>query len=147
MTEALDQLRAAAESLLRAMPAEEETADYLGELDHVIRRLTDHKRAILSELPRPVRGSAYSVNETRKGVRSYNTAAIISRFAAQGVSLNELVRNDVARISWQWTNLQRAAQDADVDMHLTHREIEDNGEVDGPMVGEVWKRSYEVKPL
>lgn len=118
-----------------------ETADVIGRLTKIIGDLIAYKRDLISELPGPVVGAVYQVTEQNKAKRSYNTAAIVSAFAAQDVSLSDLVRADVARISWQWTKLKAVAYANGVEMRIASGEIEDTGEVGGPLVGEVWESS------
>lgn len=144
--EALRKLEAAAESI-RSMPSDEETADYLGRLDFVIRKLTDHKRAVLSETPGPIAGKDYRVIESRYADRSYNTAGLLYSFATQQVAVQDLVRSGVVRLSWQWTKLTRALTDAGLKLTTIPREIEDLGQIDGPLVGEVWKSRLSIEAV
>jgi hypothetical protein len=146
MTEALGKLEAAAESL-RGLPPDEETADYLGRLDYVIRKLTDHKRSILAELPAAVTGDNYQVAETRSATRSYNTAAILSAFTEAGWDLHDLRKRDAVRLTWRWTELRAAYNEAGATMKLAPREIEDDGDIDGAHIGEFWKSSMSIKAV
>ena len=120
-------------------------ADWLGRLDKIIRDLNGLKRAVLDELPGPVDGDEYRVVEQRKATRSYNTAAILSRFAEKDVTLRELIGRDAARLNWHWTGLKNASQAEDVNLTIAHHEIEDEGELDGPLVGEVWSSYYRIE--
>ena len=120
-------------------------ADWLGRLDKIIRDLTQLKRTVMDELPGPVDGNEYRVVEQRKANRSYNTAAILADFDERGIGLRDLLRRDAARLSWHWTGLKRAAESEDVDLTIAHHEIEDEGEMDGPLVGEVWKSYYRIE--
>lgn len=142
----LTRLEAAAAGLSE-LPDLGEEADYLGRLDKVIRTLNGHKRAILDELPGPVSGTDYRIAESRYAERSYNTAGLLSRFAGAGRSVADLVRDDVVRLSWQWTKLNRAMADADIDLVVTRREIENTGDIDGPLVGEVWKSRFAIEAV
>lgn len=120
-------------------------ADWLGRLDKIIRDLSQLKRTVLDELPGPVDGEEYRVVEQRKANRSYNTAAIHQAFASKGLDIFDLIRQDAARLSWHWTGLKRAAESEDVDLTIAHHEIEDEGELGGPLVGEVWTSYYRIE--
>jgi hypothetical protein len=119
--------------------------DELGRLDKIIRDLTAIKRVSLDELGGPVTGSSYQVTEQRSAQRSYNTAALYAAFAHAGWDWNDLRTAGAVRQTWQWTNLKRAAVQANVTISVTHQEVEDLGEIDGPQIGEVWKSSYRIE--
>lgn len=138
----LEELERAAAEL---RPPSEGDADWLGRLDKVIRNLTELKRAVMAELAGPVRGSEYQVTEGRSASRSYNTAAILSAFGARGYELRDLLAVDAVRLSWRWSELKKAAAMANVDLHIAHHEIDDQGEIDGPLVGEVWRSQYRIE--
>ena len=65
---------------LESLPTLEETPDYVGRLDTVIRSLQEHKRMIMSEVSGPVTGEHYRITAGNRAERSYNTAAILHRF-------------------------------------------------------------------
>jgi len=119
--------------------------DELGRIDRLIRDLSGIKRDSLAELSGPVSGSAYRVTEQRKAKRSYNTAAILVAFGKKDLPLMALVHADAVRLTWQWTKLRQMMHGADVDLVLTSREVEDLGDADAPMIGEVWESYYKIE--
>ena len=127
-------------------PSDTEAVDWAGRIGHLISRLNTVKRGLMSEMTGPTRGEAYQIIETNAAERSYNSAAIIKAFADEGLSLPDLIRFDAVRLSWRWTELNRVAR-GKVDLRVTQREIDDTGDVEGPMIGEVWKRKQEIKGL
>lgn len=125
---------------------EDDVADWLGRVDAVIRKLSGLKRTTMAELDRPVSGSAYRVTESNSAKRSYNSARIITAFAEKGWTVPDLVNQDAVRLSWHWTGLKQAVRIADVDLHVAQHEVED-GDLDAPMVGEVWKSKYQIEGI
>lgn len=121
--------------------------DRVGEVAVLISKLTTIKRSLMSELAGPVRGESYQLVESNAAQRSYNSAGLLVRFTERGWTLPDLIRTGAVKLTWQWTNLQRATREAAVDLTITHREIGDDGEIDGPLVGEVWKTKQEVKGI
>ena len=99
----------------------------------------------MSEVPGPLAGSEYRIASGNRAERSYNTAAILHRFAEKNWQLGDLIRSGAVRLGWQWTALQAAARSAGVDMLITQRELVEDGDVDSPMVGEIWKTDLRVE--
>lgn len=119
--------------------------DELGKLDRIIRTLTAVKRTSMVELEGPVTGTEYRIAEQNKATRSYNTASLVKAFDDKGWNLNDLLIAGAARIQWQWTNLRRAANQADVTLSVASHELEDEGELSDEMVGEVWSSYYKIE--
>lgn len=140
----LTRLEAAAAGL-ESLPEDSETADYIGRLDKVIRTLQGHRKTIMDELPGPVSGSEYRITEQRWADRSYNTAGLLSKFADRGLGINHLVKLRAVELKWRWTEVKNLLYTSDIDLSIAPREIEDDGEVDGPLVGETWKSRYTVE--
>jgi len=144
--EALDQIEAAVADLVRTpYPSDAEAADWAGRLAKISRDVNEYKRGLLSEMSGPVSGSTYRVVESNSAERSYNTASILHRFAEQAWGLIDLVQAGAVRLDWQWTKLQAAAREAKVDLLITHRELAEDGDIDAPMVGEIWKTRQSVE--
>lgn len=139
----MEELERAAKAL--PLPAEGAEADWLGRVTAIIRTLNEKKLTVLDELPGPVDGDEYRVVEANTAKRSYNTAAILARFAAKGYDLTDLIGMRAAQLEWRWTQLKRAAAQADVDLEIAHHEIEDFGEIEGPLVGEVWASPKKIE--
>lgn len=138
------------ESLVRKLPTLEiaddrETADVIGRLNKIAGDITYYKRQLLDEMAGPAQGAVYRVTESRRGKRSYNTAALVKAFDDKGVSLAELARSDVARISWQWSKLKRHAYEAGVELSIAPYEIEDIGDLDSALIGETWETVQKVE--
>lgn len=136
----LDQIQKLADGLYLTSDPDE-----LGRLDRAIRTLTAIKRSSLAELEEPKTGAEYRVVTTNAAKRSYNTAAIISRFDRKNWTLNDLLREGAASLSWNWTKLRRVANLADLTLVIASHEVEDDGDIDGEMVGEVWQSSYRIE--
>lgn len=120
-------------------------ADWLGRLDKVMRDLRGKRADVMAELDGPVAGEEYVVTESRAAKRSYNTAAILSQFAAKDWTLHNLLALDAVRLSWRWSELRKAYQQAGVDLTVAAREVVDAGDVDEPPIGEVWSSQYRVE--
>ena len=119
--------------------------DELGKLDHLIRTLNKLKRISLDELPGPVSGSDYRVTEQNSAKRSYNTARLVDAFAREGYTLRDLMTLDAVRLSWHWTELRRAATKYNVTLEIAAHEVEDEGDLDEAMIGEVWSTRYAIE--
>jgi hypothetical protein len=124
------------------MPTDSELADVVADLQTAERTLAECRRMLLSELTGPISGRRYRIVETRQAKRSYNTSGLLAAFGGFG-ALPELVAQDAVRISWQWTNLQRAAQREDVTLSVAQHEIDDGDEA---LVGETWNTRWAVEP-
>ncbi len=132
------------EELVRQLQPTEDP-DELGRIDKIIRDLSLIRKTSLAERQGPVTGSAYRVTEQRKAKRSYNDAAIFASFNDAGWGLQDLLDAGAARISWQWTNLKRAAYSANVEMLISPFQIESLGDIDAAQVGEAWSSSYKIE--
>ena len=120
-------------------PAEEKVADIVGEVRALEVRLGEWRRGLLVETPEG-EGVNYRVTTGHKATRSYNTAAIL--YAIDGDparALRTLRAADVVRLQWRWSQLQRFFASTGRDLVVTNHEITDSGEIDGPMVGQVWE--------
>ncbi len=128
-------------------PDDEEgyVADAVGRLAKIIRDLGTFKRGLMSEVSRPLIGVDYQLTEGRSAKRSYNSAAILSAFEDKGWGIGMLASDDVVRLGWQWTKLKAALTEADITLTIAAHEVEDLGDIDAPMVGEVWDTTYGVE--
>jgi len=140
----LTRLEAAA-AALESLPEDDGAADYVGRLDKVIRTLQGHRKTIMDELPGPVSGNSYRIVEERFSERSYNTTRIVHDFNQAGLTLGDLIDADIARISWQWTNLRNAAIKEDIGLRIAGHELDGPDEVEH--VGENWKTRYKVEGI
>lgn len=132
----------AAAAGLESLPSDEETADYLGRLDKVIRTLSAHKRMVLSEVAGPLDGKDYRLIEKREASRSYNTRLLLADFADAGYTIEDLIQNDVIRLSWQWTNTRNLAVSTDIGLRIAGHEITED---EADHIGEVWRSSLSVE--
>jgi hypothetical protein len=141
----LNQIEAEVNKLAEApYPSDDEAVDAIGQLARISKKVNDYKRGLMAELPGPTTGIEYRAVQKRKGTRSYNTGALLSAFAEQGVTIHDLRAEDAVRLTWRWTELKRAAYVSGVTLRIAPREIEDTGEVDGPMIGETWSEEISV---
>lgn len=140
----IEELEQAANDLLAA-PLPDNDVDVAGRLGHVIQKLSGYRRGLIAEITEPTAGEHYRASFGRRATRSYNTAAILKAFADQGVALSDLVSKDVARINWRWSELKEFAYHSGVQMVIAPNEIEDLGDVDGPLVGEVWTDDVRIE--
>lgn len=120
-------------------------ADELGRIDRAIRTLTQIKRASLDELEGPVSGEEYRVSEANSANRSYNTARLLSEFDRRNWQLPDLVREGAITLKWNWTKLRRVANLADLTLEVSHHEVDNDGDMDGEMLGETWRTSYRIE--
>lgn len=118
--------------------------DIVGRLRFAGRRVNGLARGLETEIEPGTEGDEYKATTGRKARRTYNTGRLIDAFANAGVSFMGLVRDDVIRIGWQWSNLRKAASTYGVTLAITPNEIDDDGDLDGPMVGEVWTTDMRV---
>ena len=142
----LTRLEAAAVGL-ESLPDIENTPDYIGRLDAVIRTLQGHRKMIMSEVSGPVAGEHYRIASGNRAERTYNTAAILYRFAEKDWQLADLIRSGAVKLGWQWTALMAAARSADVDVVITQKELTEDGDIDAPMIGETWKTDLRVEGI
>lgn len=133
----------AAAAGLESLPEDDDTADYIGRLDKVIRTLQGHRKMIMDELPGPVSGAEYRIVEERFSERSYNTRLLRQDFDEAGFSLDDLIDADIVRLSWQWTKARNLAINADIGLRIAGHELAGDDEADH--VGEVWKSRYKVE--
>ena len=122
-------------------PSEGEAVDLAGELAYIIQQLGAYKRSLLDEVTL-AEGEKYRTVQSRRASRSYNTAALIKAFDADFANL---LASDVVRLQWRWSELKKYAYQRGVTLSIAPREIEDAGEVDGPLVGEVWTDDYKLE--
>lgn len=130
---------------LTELPDLDGTADYVGRLDAVIRSLQGHRKMVMSEVSGPTTGREYRIATSNRAVRSYNTAAILHRFGEKDWQLGDLIRSGAVKLGWQWTALNVAVRTAGVDMTIAQRELVEDGDIEAPMVGEVWKSDLRVE--
>lgn len=139
----LEDLERAASQL--TIPPVGSEADWLGRVNKILRDIGGTRKLVLDELDGPVAGEDYRVVEGRKADRSYNTAALVAAFEAKHWTLRDLMNADAVRLSWRWTELKRAASDADVTLRIAAHEVTDFGDLDEEMIGEVWKTEFKVE--
>jgi hypothetical protein len=145
--ELIDVVEVDVSSLAKApMPEPGADVDAVGRLRTVRDRLSKVIAGLEAEMDPSSVGDEYRQVEQRRAKRSYNTARLIDAFGEAGLSMQQLIRDDVLRLSWQWTPLRRVASQAGVTLAITPNEVLDDGDLDGPMVGEVWSTSYKVEP-
>lgn len=151
LSDALDTLYVAAQELTRTpVPTGPEAADAFGQVRRVEVELADWRRSLLSEQDGTVVGDMYQIVEDRKAARSYSVAPIMTDMMEHDATLdgyrvlNELLASKAAKLTFSWTNLQRLFARKGMTLRVANHEIEDDGDAEGPHVGQVWKSSYRV---
>lgn len=130
-------------------PPDDRVADVLGETRSVETLLADWRRSLLVETPQ-VEGEVYEVVEQRRAVRTFNVAAILMTAATERPmpeTLRDLIAEDVLRIQPQWTKLNRYFSDHGLELRIAKgKATVDDGDIDGPHVGEVWHTETKLIP-
>jgi len=121
---------------------EQDSVDTVGLLRAAEVRLAELRRRLVAEMDGTETGELYRAVETRSAKRSYNTNGLLAQFDGD---LQDLIAFDAVRLQWQWTGLQKAANEWDVTLAVAKHEISD-GDPDA-LVGEVWTRRVDVKGL
>lgn len=151
LSDALDSLYVAVQNLTRCpVPTGAEAADAFGHVRRAEVELADWRRSLLSEQDGPVVGDLYQIVEDRKAERTFSLAPIMTDMMEHDATLdgyrvlNELLAAKAAKLTFSWTNLQRLFARKGMTLRVANHEIEDDGDADGPHVGQVWKSSYRV---
>lgn len=140
--DSMTDLEVAASEAVRIMP--DHDADAIGRVDAVIRKLTDYRRMLMSELAGPTTGKSYRIAEERYAERSYNTRRLREDFNEAGWTLDDLIESDVVRLSWQWSKMRNLAMNADIGLRIAGHEIT---EEEAEHVGENWKSRYKLETI
>jgi hypothetical protein len=141
-----DRLLEAAADLGEWPIPEEDSVDTVGLIRHVEKELAELRRRLVAEMDGTETGDHYQAYESRSAKRSYNTDGLLAAFGegiADMYGLHKLIDAGAVRLQWQWTGLNRLADDYDVDLVIAKHEIAD-GDPDA-LVGEVWTRRVDVK--
>lgn len=102
-------------------------------------------------------GTEFRTVTTRTAKRSYNTAAILCGIA-RGLSqpgagvgpieaLTWAVKERLAKVEWRWQELQRVAREYGLPLRVVQGVVADDGDTEGPWVGELWKTRTEQEAL
>ncbi len=94
-------------------------------------------------------GDRWAIEPVYKTVRSFRSAAIIAAvmddLEGQGFDGADAVRvlrdAGALKVTWSWTGLQRFFRQHRLDLTRTYGPVEDDGDVDAPMVGEDRKQA------
>ena len=134
-----------AETIRHDTPGDDELADVIADLKEAERVLADTRKMLQSEVTGPMQGRDYALVESRRATRSYNDSALLQSFWQGDLNetLHELMAADVVRLSWQWSKLERLADQCDVSLRIAKHEVSDGDE---EHVGENWTTSYDVRP-
>jgi hypothetical protein len=119
---------------------DDELVDVLGQLNSVTTALGQVKRHHASEVAPDTLGQQWALEIGRQAKRSYNTGGLFLKFMdAWSTSLVDtmirLIREDILRVSWQWTKLTAAAADAGFELRRVPHAIDEGDAFD---IGEVW---------
>jgi hypothetical protein len=90
-------------------------------------------------------GSEYRTVTTRTAKRTYNTGAILAGMVTHGGFAGTMdalvfaVRERLATVDWRWADLQRYCRATGLPLRTVPQRILDDGDLDGPWVGEEWR--------
>jgi hypothetical protein len=140
----LDQLTgypAVVKRAIMAADGDERLVDVLGIVTDGERLVREQKRMALSELEDHVDGKRYLMKRPGSWSRTYNFSSLLSKLMdATSLPLLDLLlllRNqDVIRITFQWSKLQRFAAQHNVALVIDSGEVTEG---DASDVGQVWK--------
>lgn len=123
-------------------PTDERVADIIGETRAIEVLLTEWRRGLVVEATaegETVEGEGYRVTVGHKATRSYNTAGLL---AAVNPDTHQALRSlraaGAVELKWRWTQLRRFFASERLELRVVPREVGDDGDLDGPHVGEVW---------
>lgn len=103
-------------------------------------------------------GTEFRTVTTRTAKRTYNTAPLL-RGIAQGLTVRHgvetsemdalrfVLRGGIASIDWKWRPLTVLARDLGLPMRVVPRPIADDGDLDGPWVGEDWREGVKQEAI
>lgn len=134
----------------RGAVADAETPDVIGTISAIQRELAAIKKGLVAEATGPMVGEGYRLVERRSATRTYNTAAILAALDREGATLPPMaqaLQSGAATVTWHWSKLKDMFEREGIDMRIAHREIEEDGDIEAPMVGEVWKSTFEAQPI
>ena len=103
-----------------------------------------------------VTGTLYRTVVNTKTDRSYNTGAIINQIADSKLvedvdtpieAIMWAVRMGLATLKWNWTPLQKAAKALGLPLRVVPHSIADDGDLDGPWVGEQKTETTTQEPI
>lgn len=155
-TELVDTIDGASKALIRKpIPEGGEAADILGIVSAAATRITDWKRGFLAETSTPAVGKGYAFkSDGRKSTKSYSNAAIFSDVMEATdmdflqtlfylMDADRTTKGSVVKLEWRYTPLKMLFQHLNLTFREASKEIENDGDSDGPHVGSVW----ENKPM
>jgi hypothetical protein len=110
------------------------------------------ERSAFGTVQPQVVGREFRTVTTRTAKRTYNTAPILiglSKALAEDDTkvvtpidaLTYAIRERAAEVTWKWTALTRLARDLGLPLKVAKGPIADDGDLDGPWVGEDWRET------
>jgi hypothetical protein len=111
---------------------EDRIVDVLGTINHVATAINVEKRRAASEMQTGDHGKTWKVEQSRRGMRSYNTSGIIGSIGEQfghdsrWETIRMLLFDKVITIEWSWTNLEKLMKLHNLDLRVARHEIEDD---------------------
>ena len=148
--ETIDRLEEYCHRLREAIVPEDETADAVGHVAAVERRLADWRKGMLAEAA-PSEGREYEIVEHRYCDRTYNTGRLLDDLSGlSGYSVTETLRQLVAagvvKVDWRWTELKRYCERNQFQPLKAFGPVEGD-DLDAPHYGEAWKSRLSVEGL
>ncbi len=119
-----------------------DVADLLGEIRHLETLLAEWRRGLMAETE-DAKGEEFEIVTRRKAKRSFNLSRILYDLGkAAGLDTFEMIMDLQTRkaltLSVRWTDMKKAFEFFDVPLVTQSREIEDDGDLEAPHVGELW---------
>jgi len=152
LQKALRALRRAARAVREADITEADSiADALGEIRAVEVSLAKWRQTLAAETPAE-EGDAYEVKETKKAVRSFSLAPILHSVLSANPNVSpfetlmDMIESKAAKLTFTWRNLQAFFYAHNIELRVAQHEIIDDGDVDGPHVGVVYRTETRIVP-
>jgi len=134
-----------------AMDAEDRMVDVLGTVSSVTSSVASWKRGVVAEVVDGEKGRDWVAKAGGSWKRSYNTTGLLTLISGEmdwslPQTLAFLLNNDIVRLEWRWTPLNKFLRDNNILSLIIKREVED-GDVKFH-IGEVWDAGYlSYKPI
>lgn len=131
LPDAMGELVEASAALRKTVVSDEQLPDVAGLTRKIESDLARFRRGLISEAMDHAEGRLYYIEDINTGVRSYSPWKIIVDMAEaiNGTPLDAikfLYNEDALRISFHWSNLQKAANAARMDLSIHSGEITDD---------------------
>lgn len=151
VSDLLTRIEADVTDLVRLPVPEEDTPDAAGRGRALENKLAGWRRGMVVELPSTTKGEKYKVVVGRKCDRSYSIAPVVTALGDKYPDDNNfellmrLITSQAVKLTWSWTYIKRMFEREDMELRIVSHEILDDGDPDGPHVGEVWTNTQAIE--